>query len=354
MKKPVHRVAMIGAGMVADAHLQSIAELPDKMHLAGVLSSRAVTASQFARRASEACGYEVKAYSDLAALANDAAIDWVVVLTPPNARQEIIDVLTAAGKPILMEKPIERNFVAAQKIVQQCESNGVQCGVVFQHRMREASIELRKRVHSGALGSLVIAEARVPWWREQSYYDEPGRGTLARDGGGVLISQAIHTLDLLLSLTGAVEEVSAIAHTTALHQMETEDYVSASLRFCCGAVGSLTASTAHYPGEAESITLHFSKCVAQLQSGELLLSWRDGRVERLGADAATGGGADPMAFTHTWHRDIIADFSDALRENRPPCVTGREALAAHALIEALIDSSKQGRVVSVPSVNLSP
>jgi len=181
---------------------------------------------------------------------------------------------------------------------------------------------------------LVIAEVCVPWWREQSYYDEPGRGTYERDGGGVLISQAIHTLDLMLSLTGPVSYVAAMAHTTSLHQMESEDYVSASMKFSSGAVGSLVASTAHYPGGAESITLHFSQCVAHLQSGVLTLTWRDGREEQFGETSTTGGGADPMAFTHTWHRSIIEDFSNAVRTGNKPCVTGREALQVHALIDA--------------------
>lgn len=167
----------------------------------------------------------------------------------------------------------------------------------------------------------------MPWWRAQSYYDEPGRGTLARDGGGVLISQAIHTIDLALSLTGPVARVQAMAATTRFHRMETEDYVSAGLRFKNGAVGSLVASTASFPGAAESILLHFDNASLRLASGLLHLDWRDGRQETFGGAAAgTGGGADPMAFTHEWHKGVFDDFADAISSGRPPVVTGEAAL----------------------------
>jgi len=347
MKKTTQKIAMIGTGMVAGAHLQSVADLGSKIQLSGVLARRLESAESFAAKASQTCGNEVVAYSALTDITNNTEIDWVLVITPPNARIDIVKALAASGKSILLEKPIERDLARAEDLVNTCEKAGVSLGVVFQHRMREASIKLASLVASNVVGELMIAEARVPWWREQSYYDEPGRGTYERDGGGVLISQAIHTLDLLLSLTGPVTDVAAMAHTTPLHNMESEDFVSASMKFGCGAVGSLVASTAYYPGDAESITLHFSNCVAHLQSGVLSLTWRDGRTEKFGDTSSTGGGADPMAFTHTWHRSIIEDFSDSIAAGTEPCVSGREALGVHALIDALVASSEKQQTVSV-------
>ena len=350
MTKPIQNIAMIGTGMVAGAHIQSIADLSAMMKLKGVLARRQESAEAFAKTASETCEDRVAAYSSISDITNDAEIDWVLVITPPNARIDIVTAIAKSGKSILLEKPIERDFEAAEKLVQICEQANVALGIVFQHRMREASLKLASLVADNLLGDLVVAEVNVPWWREQSYYDEPGRGTYERDGGGVLISQAIHTLDLMLSLTGPVTHVAAMTHTTPLHTMESEDYVSASMRFACGAVGSLMASTAHYPGGAESITLHFSKCVAHLQSGVLTLAWRDGREEKFGDTASTGGGADPMAFTHTWHRSIIEDFSNAVASNGKPCVSGREALSVHALIDALVASSKEQKTLPVRQI----
>ena len=342
------RVGIIGAGMVAKTHVMALADLGDRLRLTGVLSRTHDSAESLANDAVARCGYAVKVYDHLDALCAD--IDWAIVLTPPNARVEIVTALAAAGKGILLEKPIERDLPAATRIVEVCAQAGVPLGLVFQHRMRKASRELADLIAGGTLGSLLMAEVNVPWWRDQAYYDEPGRGTYARDGGGVLINQAIHSLDLMLSLTGPVTEVQAMAHTTALHQMEAEDYVSAGLRFAGGAVGSMVASTANFPGEAESITLHFANVVARLHAGELHLVWRDGRKEVRGEVAATGGGADPMAFTHEWHRDIIADFADSFAAGTPPAITGRDALQVHALITALVQSSAEKRAVMVPQV----
>ena len=132
------------------------------------------------------------------------------------------------------------------------------------------------------LGPLVSAEVNVPWWRPQSYYDEPGRGTYERDGGGVLISQAIHTMDLMLTLTGPVQSVTAMCATSGFHRMESEDFVVAGLQFANGAVGQLFATTASYPGVGETITLHCRDGSARLEAGQLMLTWQDGQSETLG------------------------------------------------------------------------
>ena len=189
----------------------------------------------------------------------------------------------------------------------------------------------------------------MPWWREQSYYDEPGRGTMARDGGGVLISQAIHTLDLMLKFTGPVESVIAMHTTTDFHRMECEDYVSASLKFKSGAVGNLTAGTSAYPGSTESIVLHGLNGSATLSGGELNIVYQDGRELSVGETATSGGGADPMDFPFIWHQRLIERFlldvkTGGLGDDFP---TGRSSLAVHQLIEALILSGNEGRMVSL-------
>ena len=246
-----------------------------------------------------------------------------------------------------MEKPIERTLEAAERIVTTCKNASVPLGMVLQHRMREASLLLTRLLREDHFGKPAVAEISVLWWRPQSYYDEPGRGTLARDGGGVLISQAIHTMDLALSLMGPVRTVQAMARTTSLHQMETEDFVTAGLEFANGAVGSLIASTASFPGAAESIVLHCERASVALHSGQLHITWRDGRTETMGQAASTGGGADPMAFTHAWHQGIIEDFASALEQGRPPSVSGQDALAVHRLIDATIRSSNERRMITI-------
>lgn len=332
--------ALIGTGMVAGTHVAAI-KASDRVTLKGVTARTPESARSFAK------DHGVEVYADVAAIAADPDIHFAIIVTPPNARLDLIEPLAKAGKPILLEKPVARDGNEAEQVVTLCENAGVKLGTVFQHRMRDASKKAAEIVASGALGALGVVEITVPWWREQAYYDEPGRGTYARDGGGVLISQAIHTLDLALSLTGPVASVQAMTATSSFHTMEAEDFATAGLRFANGAIGSLVASAASFPGGAETITLHFEKASLHLGSGVLTVNWRNGEIETFGASATTGGGADPMAFTHEWHQGIIEDFADAITEDRDPIVTGRQALASHALIDAITASSNAGASVEV-------
>ena len=329
------KTVLIGAGMVARTHVAACRDA-NGVELAGIWSRTTASAQALAEEAG------VPVYDSLEAVAADPGIAFAIVLTPPNARASVIEPLAKAGKHILLEKPVGRTAEEAREVTALCREAGVTLGVVFQHRMRAASQAAARLVASGNLGALGLAEIAVPWWRPQSYYDEPGRGTYARDGGGVLISQAIHTIDLALSLTGPALRVRATAATTRFHQMESEDYVVAGLEFANGAVGGLTASTASFPGGAESITLHFDQASLHLESGVLTVNWRDGRTETHGAAGGTGGGADPMAFTHAWHQGVIEDFATALAQGRPPLVTGEGAQPAHDLIDAITRAAASG------------
>lgn len=342
------KAALIGLGMVADTHVEAIAATAGRIGLAGVFARHPDRAARFAQRVAPTLQSAPQVYASVAEIAADPVVDFVILATPPDARAEAVAILAAAGKPILMEKPIERTAAAATALVETCERAGVPLGIVLQHRMRESGQRLAALLAEGALGDLGLVEIAVPWWRQQSYYDQPGRGTYARDGGGVLISQAIHTLDLALAFTGPVTRVQAMARTTKLHRMEAEDTVTAGLDFASGAVGSLFATTASYPGVAETITLHGTKGSARLISGRLELTWRDGSTETIGQASGTGGGADPMAFTHAWHQAILEDFAAAITEGRPPAIPGRAALPVHHLIEALVTSSSEGRAIDLP------
>lgn len=336
--------ALIGAGMVAKTHVAACSAAYKTVRLKGIVSRSNERAAALAKEATTATGTDCIIYNSVAEIAADPEIDFAIVVTPPDARAEIIRPLVAAGKHILLEKPIGRNAHEAKEIVAMCATANVTFGIVFQHRARDASVKAAELVSSGKLGELGLSEFNVPWWREQAYYDEPGRGTYARDGGGVLISQAIHTIDLALSLTGPVSSVVAMAKTTKFHNMESEDFVIAGLEFQNGAVGSLKASTASFPGGAESITLHYEKASLHLEAGQLRVVWRDGKVENFGDEAATGGGADPMAFTHEWHQAVIEDFAKALHLCAKPLASGQEALRAHVLIDAITRSAKNNKI----------
>ncbi|MDG3040281.1 Gfo/Idh/MocA family protein [Roseicyclus marinus] len=337
----VLNAVLIGAGMVAATHAAALRDAAG-LRLHGVWSRNPETAAPLATE------HGARVYREMAEVAADREVDFAIVLTPPDGRVGLIDPLLAAGLPILMEKPVARSGAEARQVVDQCAAAGVTLGIVFQHRMRAASQVAARLVAGGDLGALGLVEIAVPWWRDQSYYDAPGRGSFARDGGGVLISQAIHTLDLALSLAGSVASVQAMTATTRFHTMEAEDFATAGLRFANGAVGSLFASTASFPGAAERITLQFDRASLHLEAGIMTVLHRDGRVETHGETATTGGGADPMAFTHAWHQGVIEDFADAIRHGRDPMVTGRAALAVHDLIDAITQSARTGQTTEVP------
>lgn len=342
------KAALIGLGMVADTHVEAIAATAGRIGLVGVCARHPDRAARFAQRVAPTLQGVPQVYVNAAEIAADPKVDFVILATPPDARAEAVAILAVAGKPILMEKPLARTAAAATALVETCERTGVPLGIVLQHRMRDSARKLSALLAEGALGELGLVEIAVPWWRPQSYYDQPGRGTYARDGGGVLISQAIHTLDLALTFTGPVARVQAMARTTRLHRMEAEDTVTAGIDFASGAVGNLFASTASYPGAAENITLHGTKGSARLIAGRLDLTWHDGSSETIGQAGGTGGGADPMAFTHAWHQAILEDFAAAITAGRPPAIPGRAALPVHHLIEALATSSAEGRAIDLP------
>ncbi|GFE65483.1 Gfo/Idh/MocA family protein [Litoreibacter roseus] len=334
------KVALIGVGMVAETHAAAL-RASETVTLHGVLGRDSARAKAFANVQG------AKLYSSIQAVADDPSIDFAILATPPNARLDLVRTLIAGRKPILMEKPLERSLIAARHVVDVCARAHVPLGIVFQHRVRDSAQRLKQMVDAGALGQIAAVDIHVPWWRPQSYYDAPGRGTLDQDGGGVLITQAIHTLDLALHLAGPVTKVQAFARTTSLHKTEVEDFVSAGFDFASGAVGALTATTANYPGGTERIVLHGTEGSACLEGPKLNVDWRDGRQDSFGADEGSGGGADPMAFTHEWHQSVIEDFAASLKDQRAPMAPGRDALKVHTLIDAMIRSSDQGRMVEI-------
>jgi UDP-N-acetyl-2-amino-2-deoxyglucuronate dehydrogenase len=331
-----HRVGIIGLGMASQPHLAALAELASRVEIAA-----AFTPSE-KRRASFAV--QLPLVDSIDAIAKDASIQSVLVLTPPNTHLELVSQLAGAGKHILLEKPLATTLPDAEAVVRIGAERKVTLGVVLQHRHRPGPQRLAALMREGVpdgLGELMVANISVPWWRAQSYYSDAGRGTRARDGGGVLLTQAIHLLDLYLSVVGEVTDMSARVLTTPIHQMECEDHVAATLRFARGAVGTLTASTAMYPGFAERIELIGTRGSAILEAGALKV-WRHGvdAVESVGAEEASGGGANPMAFSHAAHRALLEDFIDAVEQGRAPLSDGAAALKVHRFIERLLAASE--------------
>lgn len=333
-------LAVIGAGMGAKPHALALQSLAASIEVIGVYRRNRAELEQFCAT------YDFPTADSYEALLADPRVDAVLVLTTPNAREAIVAASAKAGKHVLMEKPVERTLEAAERIVATCDAAGVTLGIIFQHRFRRASKILAQMVAEERFGPLEAVHLVVPWWRPQAgYYDQPGRGTFAQDGGGVLITQAIHSLDLMLSLCGEVGAVTAMAKTTRLHHIETEDFVSAGLEFSNGAVGAVMATTASFPGGPESLTLNFAQASATLTAGNLTVRTMAGETITEGEASQGGGGADPMAFPFDWHAAQIADFAEAVQRGHEPVSTGHTALRVHRLIDAMMRSANEGRRV---------
>lgn len=336
------RIAIIGLGMAVTPHARGLIDLADKVEVAAAFSPSDGRRKSFAEK------FAFPVSDDLDAILADKSIDAALILTPANTHRDLAIRFAQAGKHVLLEKPLDITTARAEELVAACRRAGVTLGVVLQHRFRPPAIKLAEMLRTGELGAMAGCSTIIRLWRPQAYYDEPGRGSFARDGGGVLISQGIHTLDLMLSLAGPITEVTGFAATTPVHRMESEDMVCAAARFANGAFGTIDATTAAFPGFSEEIILTCEQGTARLAGSELLVQFHDGRKIAIEPDRSAGGtGADPMAFPHDYHRSVMADFIDAIETGRDPKVTGEEALKVHRLIDALIETGRLGRAVTV-------
>jgi len=334
------RVAIVGLGMAVTPHAKSLLDLKRQASVAYAYSPTRERRAKFAER------FDFPLTDRLETIIGDRSVDAVLILTPPNTHLDLVERFAAAGKHILLEKPLEITLERSERLVQ--AARNVTLGVVLQHRFRPAAAKLHHIVASGRLGKLVSASASIPNWRPQSYYDQPGRGTKARDGGGVLLTQGIHTLDLLCWYAGEATDARSLWTPTPVHRMETEDLVAAAVKYENDALGTIDATTAAYPGFAERIEIVGETATASLVGSDLTVAHHDGRVTELKTEFGAGGtGADPMAFPNDWHRGAIADFLDAIDGNRAPTVSGREALKVHRLIDALLAAGRTGETVKV-------
>jgi UDP-N-acetyl-2-amino-2-deoxyglucuronate dehydrogenase len=328
------RVAVIGLGMASTPHARSLIDLRDKVEVAAVFSPSLQRREAFAAK----WGFPVR--DSMEAILADSAIAAVLLLTPPNTHLELVQQAAAAGKHILLEKPLDISLARSQLLVKTAAEAGVKLAVVLQNRFRPSCEKLSALIAEQSLGTIVSASARINNWRPQSYYDQPGRGTKARDGGGVLLTQAIHTLDLLVAFAGLPTEVKAFCATSPVHRMETEDLAMAIIRFAGGAIGNISATTCAYPGFPDAIDIIGTKGTARLEGGSLEARFHVGpHVSLNDGTAGNGSGADAMAFSHEHHRAVLADFVDAVATDRAPRVSGREALKVHCLIEAILPSA---------------
>ncbi len=342
----MHQIAIVGLGMAHAPHLASLRELAKRVSIAACYAPSAERRAAFS-----AVNPDLNVTGDLDAILADTTIDMVLLLTPPRTHLDLVTRCAKAGKHVLLEKPVEVDLPRATAAVEAMERAGRTLAIMLQHRFRPTSLKVAKMMGEGAFGPLISGSASVRWWRPADYYAQPGRGTIARDGGGVLLTQAIHTLDLFLSLTGPVARVAALTVTSPLRPIDSEDMAAAAVAFRNGAIGTIDATTVAYPGFPERLELACERATTIIAADTLDIYWKDGRHVREEGAQGGGGGADPMAFSHEAHKALMADFLDAVDEGRAPRASGRSALGVQALIDAILASSASGAPVDLPEAD---
>lgn len=339
------RFGIVGAGSIARTHAAALAA-SDRARLVAVAGGSGAAA--LAAEAGARCHARV---DDLLA---DPDVDAVIVATPAGVRLGYAVAAAEHGKHVLVEKPIEVSVARGRAIVDACARHGVALGVVFQSRFKPDVAAAHAAVAAGALGAPVLGSVAVKWHRPPAYYASAAwRGTRALDGGGVLINQAIHTVDLLLWCFGDVARVRARAARRRHLGLEVEDTLVAELEFASGALGTIEATTAASPGSPRRLELHGTEGTVVLVDDEVA-EWSTASGAPAPArtvDAATAFAASSHVMSdHRWHQRQLEDFADAVAQGRPPRVDGREGLRSLALVEAAYRAARTGRAVRVAEV----
>ncbi len=332
--------AIIGTGSIAGHFVKSISEI-EGADVSAVLSSSPERADAAGKR------FNIEAFSDFDKLLDEVDIDVVCICTASGNHLEPTLKSAAAGKHVLCEKPLEINTSRIDKMVRACEKGGVKLGCIFQNRFSKDFIKLQQCMEDGTLGKLVAVNAYIPWYRSDEYYgDSHWRGTLKGDGGGALINQGIHTVDLFQFIGGGISQVQGIVRTMT-HDIEGEDLALANVVFESGALGQILASTAMWPGYPERLEVYGAKGSIILEAGEIK-NWNIQGVpafEKTETKSGNTGSSDPMAISHHLHRRQIEDFIWAVKNDNVPSVDGHEGRKPVALIEAIYQSSRTGEPV---------
>ncbi len=345
----VKKFGIIGCGMISRFHARAIREIGAE--LVACYDQLPIAAERLAQE------FGCKAYADLKEFLADPEVQIVTVGAPSGAHLDPAVAAAKAGKHVIVEKPLEVTVERCDAIIDACNAAGVTLSTVFPSRFHQSSVQLKKAIESGRFGKLTLGDAIVKWYRTQQYYDSGvWRGTWKLDGGGALMNQAIHSVDLLVWLMGDVAEVTALTGLVAHERIEVEDVAIAALRFKNGALGTLEATTAAYPGYLKRIETHGDKGSAVIEE-EDIVKWdfeescdEDAAIRETMASrqTATGGGAaDPAAIGHKAHAKQFLDVLTAIEEGRKPAIDGYEGRKSVEVICAVYESARTGKVVKL-------
>jgi UDP-N-acetyl-2-amino-2-deoxyglucuronate dehydrogenase len=335
------RVGIIGTGAVSHKHAQAYANIGYELTVCTDINAESGRAfadqygCQFVPTYQEVCRHP--------------RVDYVDVCTFPDFRLQPIEICAEAKKHVQVQKPMSTNLETARKMIETASSAGIQLSVVSQHRFDDSTQFLRRALDAGRLGRILQADAYVKWYRSAAYYSRPIKGSWATEGGGALINQAIHQVDILLWLAGPVAQLFGYWQLAALHKIESEDVVAALVKYASGATGVIQSSTAFWPGYTERIEIHGTKGTAII-SGDKLTTWHvendSGEPAPLDQDIASGA-SDPMAISLAPFERQFLDFGESIRSGRKPVSSGEDGYRALELVVSVYESCRKGCVVKL-------
>jgi len=340
------RVGVIGTGAIAWKHAQAYRNIGYQ------ITACTDRTEEKGRKFAEAWGAEFVATPEQ--LSRRADVDFLDLCTFPGYRLPAVELGAKYGKHVLVQKPMAVDLETAAPMIAVARAAGIQLGVVSQHRFDDSTLFLKRALAAGRLGTILQADTYVKWYRTDEYYARPVKGSWAGEGGGALISQAIHQVDVLLSLVGPVDEVFGYWRLGAIHKIESEDLVCAMMNYSSGALGVIQASTALWPGYPERIEIHGIKGSA-IVTGDQLTTWDvrgdEGEPPPLSHEAKSGA-SDPMAISLTPFERQLADFGEACKTGRATASSGIEGYRALQLVRSIYTSCAEGRKVKIPPVEL--
>ena len=341
---------IIGCGMISRFHAKAIADI-ENAHLVGCWNRTPESADKLAEET------DCKAYGTLEEMLADSEIQVVTIGTASGAHLDPAVAAAEAGKHVIIEKPLEVTLERCDQIIQACEKNNVKLATIFPSRFHQSSQLMKSAVESNKFGQLTMGDAYVKWYRTQEYYDSGAwRGTWEMDGGGALMNQAIHSVDLLYWFMGPVKSIVAQTATLAHERIEVEDVATASIQFENGALGVIEATTAAFPGALKKIELHGSLGSATLEEEDISV-WEFAEptdedkqlLESMSNQTETGGGAaDPAAIGHHGHTELFKDTLRAIESGGKPLIDGHEGRRSVEIILAIYKAAQSGKRVELP------
>ncbi len=327
------KFGIVGSGHIANTHIKSILET-ENAEVIAIYSRNKETVHRLGDT------YNLKAFTDYQEFLTSSGIDAVCIVTPHGTHAELGIIAANAGKHVVVEKPIDVSIESTNKLIEVCETAGVTLSCIFQHRFNDATRNLKEAADNGELGQLNFGAARTTIFRSQEYYDSgKWRGTWEMDGGGPLINQGIHYIDLLLYIMGPVEEVHAYCATRTHERIEVEDIGVATVKFKSGALGLIEANTTAYPGYSSTLDIFGSDGSVVIENGNIKAwNFKSGLQKREEKNVSTN-----LTSFIRQYEDIV----QAITANRRPLVTGLEAKKSLQLVLAMYQSAREGRPIQL-------